>query len=77
MNWYYYLTEEEIVIRVRSRRKPVHRQTSYVVHEPSPRPPYKFEMACFPEISGWKLINTMTYIGKTPFKPVTTTGEPT
>lgn len=63
--WFYYLTEEDVVIRVAAKRKPVPRHRSYGVYEPDEKG--KFVLACFPEISATQL-NKMTYIGKSELK---------
>jgi hypothetical protein len=64
MNKYYYLCEDESIIRVLAKRKPsettVSRSGTWVVYEYDGK---KWEMPCFPEIT-WKRLSELKYIGK-------------
>jgi len=69
MNYYYYLTEEDRIIRVIAKRKPsvytVSSSGTWVVYE------YvsgisKWIMPAFPEII-WRTLKEFIYIGKTPY----------
>lgn len=64
MNWYYFQTKENgPIIRVQSKQMPKPRSDSYIVYEYH-KETGKYEMACFPEIYGGRLLK-MTYVGKT------------
>lgn len=59
MRYYYYLDGKNQLIRIKAKRKPYPREASYVVYIVYDG---EFNMACFPEISGNRLIK-MKYLG--------------
>ena len=68
--YYYYLAESSAPIRVRATQKPKGKKT-YIVHEFDGR---GWHMACFPEISGYRL-EKLKFIGiSKEFEPMTITG---
>lgn len=61
----YYYMDENSVIRIRAKRKPVKRSRPYALREFTGR---AWEMPCFPEIS-WGRLSKMNYIGSVAICP--------
>jgi len=69
MATFYYLTENETIIRIKKKQKPsaktCPRSGTWVIEEYSNNSlNSKWGMPCFPEIT-WNRLSQLTYIGKT------------
>lgn len=62
MNWYFYLDEKEIPIKLQAKKRPSQRQykRTWIVHELIDN---AWSMACFPEVT-WGVLKKLTYVGK-------------
>ena len=64
MNQYFYLCEDEMIIRIKAKRRPskytIPKSSTWVVNEFCGR---KWQMPCYPEIT-WGRLKELKFIGK-------------